>query len=498
MQEINELINLECLSAPALTYENNTIDYFKLNSLKNQLKDSLVKNGIQSGQHVGLFLVNPILFLSLYLALWEIDATIVPLDSQLSIEKLAEISKFVDLDWLLSERMKLHGSLFNNYIKSCQEINIISFVYADNTIEIENISLRKEDYLCKNEGGNIILLTSGSSGKPKGVILKKRSIINNFKKVVNYTRLTCNDKTLMTLPLTYSYGISQTLSHMYCGAHVIFNKGTFSPVTILDEIENLHVTNYSATPYFYQSLFRQRDNLNKQYLSSSLRFFMNAGGLINEGIICKIINLFPGISFFNNYGQTEASPRLAYSEFNEKSLDGYHKKGVGKALPGVKIKIINESGHLADVNEIGEVLYFSEDFMLSYYGNNPLEIGDNNFFNSGDLGYFDKHGFLHITGRQDSMLKINGRKVYLNPIEDKLHHMNGVRNVKCIKDEHDVYGEYILAYIELVGSSDPEALQSKIENQIRKILPPNERPKKIIYCNNMKFSSNGKVVGGNC
>lgn len=490
---MDELIDLMDLTAPAITFEDSSVSYLSLIQIKNYLKSKLMDMGVSAGQHVGLIFSNPALFLYLYLALWEIDATIVPLDSQLSVGKLVEVSDLLDLDWILSDVIKFNSDYSRLFNELNNNVNIIRLDIFDNTIEVIDSVCKCKNISKKNSTGIIILPTSGTLGKPKGVILRKQSIVNNFQKVVAYTRLSSNDKLLMTLPLSYSYGMSQTLSHLNVGGHVVFSRHSLTPSVIFSEIKKHAVTNYAATPYFYESVCHQFNDRLSDEVGDSFRFFMNAGGLLHEDNIHKIIKMFPGVSFFNNYGQTEAGPRLAYAEFSADLIKKSQVSGVGKSLPGVVIKIINEKGVDAKVGETGQIKYLSEDFMVGYYNDHLVVKDDEGYFSSGDLGYIDPHGFLIVVGRSDSMLKINGRKVYLGAIENCIHRIDGVVHVACIKEKHDTYGEYISAYIETIKSDNTFNLHNEIIKEIKMLLPSIERPKKIIFCEKIKILSNGKI-----
>lgn len=218
-----------------------------------------------------------------------------------------------------------------------------------------------------------------------------------------------------------------------------------------------------------------------------LKFFMSAGGYINPYVIETIIKRFPEIAFYNNYGQTEASPRISYNRFDSSSIDF---KGAGKPLPGVEIAIFNDTGKVLEEGQIGEIGYKSEDLMLGYYNDKILDNGD--YFMSGDLGCFEK-GNLIIVGRKDSLIKINGRKVYKNYIENSIFELPYVNNVKIKKERHDIYGEYFIAYVVPEKGKNEKDIIDNIYEFCKLNFNSYERPKKIVICSEITLSSNKKV-----
>lgn len=214
---------------------------------------------------------------------------------------------------------------------------------------------------------------------------------------------------------------------------------------------------------------------------------MSAGGYINPFVIETIVKKFPNIAFYNNYGQTEASPRISYNCFDSNSVD---YKGAGKPLSGVEIAIFDDNGNIQEEGQIGEIVYKSEDLMLGYYKDKIID--NRNYFMSGDLGVFENDNLI-IVGRKDSLIKINGRKVYKNYIENSIFMLPYVSNVKIKKARHEIYGEYFIAYVVPKKGEDEKAVINKIYDFCKINFNSYERPKKIVICNEITLSTNKKV-----
>lgn len=434
--------------------------------------------GISSGDQIGLFIRDPFHFLISYLSLWNLGATPILLDSQINTANIANNLEIAEASYLLSD---YDSDRFDDFDKVESGFGLSLYVNKK-----QSASLLKDRYGEDNQGF-IILFTSGSQAAPKAVTLKKESILNNIRKVIDYLGLTQEDITLATLPLSYSYAMSQVLAHLIVGGRVVFENHCYLVENIIHLIDKHKISNYAATPYFFQALLPSLKQDTKQAQSfTSIKFFMNAGGYLTPSTIQKLLQELPHITFYNNYGQTEASPRLTYAKFFSNSSSFI---GVGRPLPGVEIKVELED----KLSEVGEILYRSEDIMLGYYGTFDDTLTQQ-WFRTGDIGSL-VNGELYIKGRKDSMIKVNGRKVYINRTEDIIYEFDGVKHVSLSKMQHGMYGEYLIAVITPKNNDiSTDKLKKSIWKFMRETLSPSERPQKILINNDVKINSNGKVI----
>lgn len=473
-----------------LEQDQNVITYKELEEVIEEKADFFRRIGIREYDQVVLSINDQIMYIQIFLAFWRLNVTIIPIDFQANISNFKEIVKESDANYIISNKIErqrggeVDKEKFPNLKKilliKAEEIQVININFNMN----RNSWLNKENI--SGSEGFFMLFTSGTSGKCKGVVIKKKAFLRNVKKVVEYTHLTSSDVLLINLPLSYSFALSQVCAHLLVGGKIILSTNNVYNSLIFYEIKAKNVTNYPATPYFYEGLVKEIEKGADLDLGK-LKFFMSAGGYINPFVIEKIIKKFPEITFYNNYGQTEASPRISYNRFDSGSIEF---KGAGKPLPGVEIAIFSDTGKVLEEGQIGEIGYKSEDLMLGYYKDKILDNED--YFLSGDLGCFEK-GNLIIVGRKDSLIKINGRKVYKNYIENSIFKLPYVNNVKIKKEKHDIYGEYFIAYVVPEKGENEKNIIDNIYEFCKLNFNSYERPKKIVICNEITLSSNKKV-----
>ena len=446
--------------------------------------------GIKEYDQIIISINNPLLFICIYLALWKMNVTIIPIDSQMNKANFRKILQVSDANYFITN--KADGYSYSD-IEMGNYPNlkkILLFKESSITVVNLNIDAQRSSWLddkrnVKNDGF-FILFTSGTSGCSKGVVIKKHAFLRNSKKVVSYVGITEKDTLLINLPLSYSFALSQVFAHLIVGGRIILSTNNVYNMLTLYEIKEKNVTNYAATPYFYEVLAKEIKTDNKIDIGK-LKFFMCAGGYINPFVIETIIKAFPTVSFYNNYGQTEASPRISYKRLDINS-DDY--SGVGNGIKGVKIQIYDDAGNVLESGKVGEIGYISEDLMLGYYKNKI--VNPNEYFMSGDLGRIENNNLI-VVGRKDSLMKINGRKVYKNYIENAIFRLPYVKNVRLKKVTHSIYGEYFIAYIVPKEGETEETVIENIHEFCKINFNTYERPKRIIVCDELPLSANKKV-----
>ena len=483
------------LERVAFSFNNLELTYGELIKEIEEKTKFLESIGIREKKHVALKISNPICYCIHFLALWTMKATIIPIDTQISGTGLDELLLESDAEFYLSDILDIS---FEEMQKENRERGCLQTIILYRNDDMEKIDLnvqREAEYWEDKEGlqaewGFLLLFTSGTSGngKAKGVFIKKENFLNNAKKVVEYTELTNKDSILLTLPLTYCFALSQLLAHlMVCGTCYL-SQGARVSYRVLNEIANYRVTNYATTPYFFETIekaYIEKANYNFDHL----RFIMSAGSYLSQGVIQHIKDCFGNVVLFNNYGQTEASPRISYHKIDTLTDD---IASVGKPLKGVEIGIFDEDRKQIQDGSIGIIGYRSEDAMEGYY--KRCVVDKKEFILSGDLGYLNEEGKLFIKGRKDSMMKVNGRKVYKNIMEDELYTLFCIKSIRIKKERHVYYGEYFTAYIVLNDACQKDKALKVIREYCREHFDKFSRPKKYIICEKFELNSNQKVI----
>ena len=273
-----------------------------------------------------------------------------------------------------------------------------------------------ENYALNDDLG-LLLTTSGSTGSPKLVRQSYKNIKSNKEAIVEYLELNETERSITTLPMNYTYGLSIINSHLDVGARILLTDRSLMEKEFWNFFKEQDATSFGGVPYTYEILDKLR--FFRMGLSS-LRTMTQAGGKLSPELHKK----FAEYAIENNkhfvvmYGQTEATARMSYLPY-QKSLEKYGSMGI--AIPGGKFTLIDtEEKVITKPDIVGELVYEGDNVTLGYAENgDDLIKGDDRFGRlvTGDMAKMDVDGYFYIVGRKKRFLKIFGNRVNLDETE---------------------------------------------------------------------------------
>lgn len=337
-------------------------------------------------------------------------------------------------------------------------------------IDFEAEESQMPDMPCgKAQDPFMIIFTSGSTGKAKAVVLSHKNCVANPVDAMPLFGQNGDDVAISLLPLDHVFGFAVAACAMFCG-HAVFFPERIEAGYVLHCIEKYRVSVVYAVPTFFLSLLQ--DNLHKKFNLQSLRLGLMAGAPFTAGQL-KFIEGELGLRLMPGYGMSEC---VGVSTMNYGASVRERATGVGKLYPMTEIKFTAE----------GEICVRGATLMLGYYHDEKAtrEAFDaDGFFHTGDLGYLDGDGFLHISGRKKDIIIRNGNNLSAVDIERKILSLPQVKDV-CVVGMPDVReGEVPCALIVAVG-----AVTEKLASVLTKI----ELPKRIMYVDQIPLTSTGK------
>jgi acyl-CoA synthetase (AMP-forming)/AMP-acid ligase II len=263
----------------------------------------------------------------------------------------------------------------------------------------------------------LILYTSGSSGKPKGVLLSHGNLLANTESILQYLPICQTDRALALLPFCHAYGNSVVQTHMLSGATLVVDGSTTFPNTVVDALHRHRATSFAAVPEMYYALISCSE-LGRRALPD-LRYMTVAGGALRHEAALRIADLISPARFFVMYGQTEATARLAYLPYQELKRQ---RNSIGKPIPNVELQVQDEDGRAVKWGEIGELCARGANVMLGYWKDREAteRAVKNGWLRTGDLATADEEGFCHLQGRRNDQVKIRGMKVIPGEIAEAI------------------------------------------------------------------------------
>jgi acyl-CoA synthetase (AMP-forming)/AMP-acid ligase II len=339
-----------------------------------------------------------------------------------------------------------------------------------------------------------IIFTSGSTGVPKVVMISHKNLIANTESIVTYLKLDQEDRMLVVLPFYYCYGLSLLHTHLRVGGSIVLNNSFIFLGSIINNLLEYKCTGFAGVPSHFQILLRKSDNF-KTTKFPDLKYVTQAGGKLAPIFIDEFRNSHPEITFIVMYGQTEATARLSYlpPELYE------DKKGsMGKGIPGVELKVINEKGEKIKPGEIGEVIARGDNVMLGYFKDeegtkNAIRDG---WLYTGDLGTVDKDGYIFLTARKKEIIKVGGKRISPKEIEAVILELPEVVDCTIEGVEDELLGEALKAIVVIRAENGKETMIDKIKQHCSRHLALYKVPQIIELKEQLVISATGKKIKG--
>lgn len=333
----------------------------------------------------------------------------------------------------------------------------------------------------------LILFSSGTTGKSKGVILTHYAINTNADAIIKYMRLKENDCIYIIKTLAHSSTIvGELLVGLKSGIHIYIAPTILSASINLEKIQTVGATIVCMNPTILH-IYTITQRI-KHYALQTLRTIYVSGSILSTKDIEDARSSFKNTNVFNVYGLSEAGPRVAaQSEENVDNKAG----GIGRAISGVKIKVVNEQGNPTAANEKGMICVATPSISKGYVDSTvPLKMIDTEWINTGDIGYFDEDGELFITGRADNMILVSSHNVYPEAIEDYIKTLDGISDCIILSQKDQVYGEKLCCYY----ISDEELATEKLKEFCKRRLSTYEIPSNFVRVDKLITNVNGKKV----
>ncbi|MFN2397707.1 MAG: class I adenylate-forming enzyme family protein [Gemmatimonadaceae bacterium] len=433
------------------------LTYAQVDAQASALAASLGEMGIESGDRIAVAMPNRMEWIVALFAAAKLGATVVPINHHLNYHELkyqlrhAEVSvvfaveKYGAVDYL---------QMFEDMFAELPDLQYLIAV-GDGELWFDDRIFRYTDVIARTMGRAApeaivsddddlaLLYTSGTMGKPKGVRLSHRTIVETAVRSGEALEIEPTDRVLVPVPLFSIFGFSVAVGTMAAGATLVLQE-EFDAAEAIDLIEREQITIVHGVPTIYQLIMREPGFDPGRF--RKVRTGIVAGSPVQDDLVRRIRRW---CDVQVAYGLTETGPTVAMTRFS----DSAEKRllTVGRPLPGVEIKAVDyTTGALHGPEAVGEIAVRGPNVMQGY-ARMPAEtarsFSPEGFFLTGDLGIIDEEGYLRIVGRSKETIVRGGYQLYPREVEDQLRAHPAVDDVCVIGVPHDILGELVCACI---------------------------------------------------
>lgn len=423
----------------AVAFKKEQLTYKQLAMKALGISEYLKSKGIVDGDRVCYSAISKPEMVATYLAISLCGGVTVFLDKNSTIENML----------LVYEESGAKIMLTNKKVNADQYcIHSLSEVYknAENYVGNNNI----DEYLCEIPSEDTlseILFTTGTTGKPKGVMLSYKSVYNILKNTIDGIHIDSDVIMLLPLPLNHSFALRVLRAVLYAGGTLVLQNGFTFAKEVENNIETYHCTGMACVPTSYEVMKSQMQDKLLSVLSK-LSFMEFGAGSLTIRQRKEIMESMPHLQVYNTWGSSESGGAI-FCDVTSVVNDPIKIASLGRPLDGkVEVKIIDTNGNkiASDANHPGRMVIKGDMKMVGYWNNSKAtkETLVDGWLVTGDMAYMDEEGNVYMLGRADDIINVGGEKV--SPIE--------VENIAC-------QYEYVKECA-CIGAMDPEGITGQI------------------------------------
>jgi fatty-acyl-CoA synthase len=488
--------------------EGKRFTYQQYGERVNQLSNVLLELGVKQSDRVAFLCPNCHRLLEAYYGVIQIGAILLPLNIRLLPSDFAYILADAEASVLFLDRDLLHLiEPVKDELQSVQQFVLMSDKAPPADWEGESY----EELMASASAGKPpqpemdendvceLFYTSGTTGRPKGVMLTHRNLYFNAIDFIIGLGLTDRDVQLHTIPLFHAngWGTPQALTGVG-GTHVMIKK--FEPEKVFELIANEGVTLAAMVPTMVNMLLNS-PHLDRYDLSSLNRLVV--GGAASPPAFVGAVEEKLGCTYIASYGLTETSPVLTFATLKDhlKSLPEEEqqvlKARAGLPLVGIILRVVDEEGHdvKPDGKEIGEVVVKSNVVMAGYWGDPEASaecVDDEGWFHTGDMATIDEEGYILIADRKKDIIISGGENIASLEVERVLYSHPAILEAVVIATPHDFWGEVPKAIV--VRKPGQSTTEEEIIEHCRGKLAGYKIPKSVDFVDELPKGGTGKIL----
>lgn len=435
----------------ALIRDKKRFTYEQVNRAVNAVAHLLRSSGIGKGDKVALMLPNIPEFVYAYFGALKCGAVAVTLNTASTPYELTHLLNNSDSKILITQSAQVKKfDEIKDRLTACRTVAAVESLFEEGGllpgIPDEDFPLSAD---IRPEDPAVMIYTAGLTGRPLGAVLSHRNLCSQVDVIQEIMKRTPDDVALALIPLFHAFGATTNMLLVIRAGAAMVMMDRLTMEGLFSAIEKERITYISAVPRLYMGMIFYEKA--PKYDLSSLKVCITGGAPMPPEFIPVFEQKF-GITVFEGYGLTEASPVCSVNRLDKKPVLG----SIGVPMPGVEMKVVDDWGRELPCNQIGEVVVKGDNVMLGYYNDEQAtaSVIRDGWLHTGDLGRIDEEGYIFLTGRKKRMIITSGFNVYPREVETVLKLHPAVASCYAAGKEDLMRGEIVKAFVVLKKGFD--------------------------------------------
>jgi acyl-CoA synthetase (AMP-forming)/AMP-acid ligase II len=469
-------------SAAAVIDDDGILTFAELERRTNALARGLAGHGLTEGRALAVMCRNHRGFIEVASACSKLGVHVVLLNTGFAGPQVAEVAEregaagiVYDLEFADAVRAARHG-----------RVCFTADGAGEDTSLAELVATRVDTPLPPPQvAGRAIILTSGTTGTPKGANRPAPSSMGPMAALLSAIPLRARETTIIAAPLFHAWGFAHMLLATALSSTIVLRR-RFDPLETVRAMSEHRADALVVVPVMLQRMLEADPDQRRALDTSSLRVIAVSGSALPGPLANRVMDAF-GDALYNLYGSTEVAWATVAGPADLRAAPGT----AGRPPRGTVVKILDEHGAELPGGASGRIFVGSEMLFEGYTGGGDKDRHDG-LMATGDVGHFDADGRLFIDGRDDDMIVSGGENVFPAEVEDLLAGMAGIREVAVVGVPDEEFGQRLRAVVSLEPGADLS--EDQLQDHVRTHLARYKVPREVVFVDQLPRNATGKIL----
>lgn len=475
-----------CGNRPGLIDELGTLTFSELDKRGDAFAAAL--QTLPSAKVVGIMARNHRGFVDSLIAANRIGADVLLLNTSFAGPAMAEVVARENVDVIIydEEFTATVDRALEDRAGRSEVTRIVAWTDTeDHPLTVESLIIDHRGLQPRRTGekSRVILLTSGTTGTPKGA-KHSGGGVDALKAILDRTPWRTEETTVVVAPMFHAWGFSQLVfaASMAC---TVVTRRKFDPQATLALVDKYQATGLCVVPVMFDRIMELPDHIRNRYSGRSLRFAAASGSRMRPDVVTSFMDQF-GDVIYNNYNATEAGMIATATPADLRAAPDT----AGRPAEGTEIKILDGDFKELPTGEVGTI-YVRNSTQFDGYTSGATKDFHQDYMSSGDVGYLDAAGRLFVVGRDDEMIVSGGENVYPIEVEKTLLTHPEVAEATVLGVDDEQYGQRLVAFVVLTDGA--ETTEDALKQHVRDKLANYKVPRSITVLAELPRNSTGKI-----